>query len=261
MAKEPRIPRCGRLLRQARRRYGLGQRSLAARAGTTQAAISRIERDEVSPSLTTVNRLFEAMGETLIVGSTSLDAPPPGGGNATVRELRGEYERSTPEQRLAQAAELSRIQTKLAAGTLLKPDRLVHTLVKHEVEFIVVGAFAVAAHGHPRGTGAIDICPDPNEANLRRLAGALRELEAESMDAGGNWTLKTRYGRLDVMQYLEGLDHGYADLAPHAEERDFVGRSVRFCSYEDLLRMKEATGRDQDLIDIRSLRAARGELG
>lgn len=159
----------------------------------------------------------------------------------------------------------------------LKPDRLLDTLFDHEVGFIVIGGFAVAAHGHPRGTKDIDICPNPEDANLHRLATALEELDAESLaaeelpefeltpdfaglSAGGNWTLKTRYGRLDVMQHLEGFDQGYADLAPHTEERNFLGHRVRFCGYEDLLRMKEAAGRDQDLIDIRNLKAARGEL-
>jgi transcriptional regulator with XRE-family HTH domain len=53
------------LIKQARQRHGLTQRSLALRAGTDQAAISRIERGEVSPTVETVERLLAAMGETL----------------------------------------------------------------------------------------------------------------------------------------------------------------------------------------------------
>lgn len=108
--------RWGRLLRQARLCHGLDQGELAQRAGTTQAAISRIERGLVSPSLNTLDRLFEAMGEALLITSTSIDEPPPGGGNVSIRELRADYERLTPEQRLEQAAELSKVQTELAAG-------------------------------------------------------------------------------------------------------------------------------------------------
>jgi hypothetical protein len=160
----------------------------------------------------------------------------------------------------------------------LKPDQLVGVLLDHEIEFIIVGGFAVAAHGHPRGTRDIDICPSPDRENLRRLAAALEDLGAQPLDleefqgeldhgpdleglaTGGNWRLATRLGQLDVMQSLNGIDGGYADLDPQAEERDFLGHRVRFCSYEDLIKMKEATGRDQDLIDVRDLRAARGEL-
>lgn len=62
---------------------------------------------------------------------------------------------------------------------------------------------------------------------------------------------------------FEGGNEGegaYRDLAPHAIERTFLGHRVRFCSYEDLLRMKRAAGRAQDSVDIESLKAARREL-
>lgn len=55
----------GSLLKETRKRHGISQRSLALRAGTDQAAISRIERGEVSPTLETVERLLAAMGERL----------------------------------------------------------------------------------------------------------------------------------------------------------------------------------------------------
>lgn len=53
------------LIRSSRKRHGISQRSLALRAGTDQAAISRIERGEISPSVETVERLLAAMGERL----------------------------------------------------------------------------------------------------------------------------------------------------------------------------------------------------
>jgi transcriptional regulator with XRE-family HTH domain len=111
----PRI-RCGALLREARLRHGIDQAELARRAGTGQPAISRIERDVVSPTLETLNRLLEAMGETLTVQTLDLDAPAPGGSNQSIAELRADYRDLTPEERLAQAAHLSEIGTELAAG-------------------------------------------------------------------------------------------------------------------------------------------------
>jgi transcriptional regulator with XRE-family HTH domain len=60
------------LLRQARERHGLSQRELAARAATDQAAVSRIERGEVSPRVETVERLLAAMGERLWLGLAPL---------------------------------------------------------------------------------------------------------------------------------------------------------------------------------------------
>jgi transcriptional regulator with XRE-family HTH domain len=116
MEGAPRI-KCGALVREARRRHGLDQKELARRAGTEQPAISRIERDAVSPSLATLNRLFEAMGETLVAAPMPLRGPVPGGGNQSIAELRSDYRDLTPEERLAQAAQLSEIATELAAGS------------------------------------------------------------------------------------------------------------------------------------------------
>lgn len=55
----------GQLLREARRRHGVSQTRLAIRAGTTQSAISRIERDRVSPSVETLRELLHLLGEDL----------------------------------------------------------------------------------------------------------------------------------------------------------------------------------------------------
>ena len=106
---------CGGLLREARLRHELGQAELARRAGTAQPAISRIERNAISPTVETLNRLLEAMGETLSLSSLDLSAPVPGGGNQSLAELRADFRDLTPEQRLSQAAQLSEIATELAA--------------------------------------------------------------------------------------------------------------------------------------------------
>ena len=100
----------------------------------------------------------------------------------------------------------------------LRPEPLLATLASHRVDFVIVGGYAVAAHGFVRATKDIDICPNPARANLLRLADALAELEAkaigldefegefdlkpdlEGLKMGGNWTLITKHGRLDVMQ-------------------------------------------------------------
>ncbi len=63
----------GSLLRQVRRRHGLTQRQLAARARTSQAAISRIERELVSPSVATLAELIDLMGEELTLNATAID--------------------------------------------------------------------------------------------------------------------------------------------------------------------------------------------
>jgi transcriptional regulator with XRE-family HTH domain len=63
----------GELLRTVRRRHGLSQAQLAARARTSQAAISRIERGQVSPSVATLTTLLDLIGEELALDATPID--------------------------------------------------------------------------------------------------------------------------------------------------------------------------------------------
>ncbi len=114
MADAARTVRCGTLVREARRRHGLGQAELARRLETSQPAISRIEHDQISPTVETVERILNAMGETLHVTTLPLGGPAPGGSNQSIAELRVDY-RLSPEERLTQAAKLSEVATELAA--------------------------------------------------------------------------------------------------------------------------------------------------
>jgi transcriptional regulator with XRE-family HTH domain len=109
-------PKCGRFIAEIRRKHGLTQTALAERAGMTQANLSRIERDGVSPSLSTLSRLLEAMGEALTIGATPLSQRPTSGGNATIRELRSDFDQLTPGQRVEQASLLSNAASELAAS-------------------------------------------------------------------------------------------------------------------------------------------------
>lgn len=63
----------GELLRTTRRRHGLTQKQLAIRARTSQAAVSRIERDLVSPSVSTLAELLRLMNEELVLDAREVD--------------------------------------------------------------------------------------------------------------------------------------------------------------------------------------------
>jgi hypothetical protein len=153
------------------------------------------------------------------------------------------------------------------------------TLVKHEVDFVVIGVIAVARHGFVRATKDVDIVPAPTGANLTKLVAALHELEAEplalqdsrrdelpleltvaTLALGGNWDLSTKRGRLDVMQYVEGaleIPQDYDRLRRGAVVSHLEVGAVAIVGYEDLLDLKQLASRDVDLIDIRALREAR----
>jgi len=86
-------PTPGRLLREARRRHGVSQARLAARASTTQSAISRIERDQVSPSVETLGSLLHLVGEDLVLSAAPRDA-------GIDRSLIRERFKTTPAERV-----------------------------------------------------------------------------------------------------------------------------------------------------------------
>jgi hypothetical protein len=62
-----------------------------------------------------------------------------------------------------------------------EPGPLIERLVDAGVEFVIVGGFAVIAHGYVRATKDLDIVPAPTRGNYERLAALLRELEAEQI--------------------------------------------------------------------------------
>jgi predicted nucleotidyltransferase len=157
----------------------------------------------------------------------------------------------------------------------LDPLPLLRFLHEQQVEHVVIGGFAVNAHGFIRVTKDLDIVPNARIENLQRLAVALRDLDAtvletedfrseelpidplraEDLAQGGNVCLTTRLGRLDVMQWISGIDVDelYAELEPKALTGDLDGVTVRVCGLEHLRTMKRAAGRPQDLEDLARL--------
>jgi len=100
----------GELLRTARRRHYVTQKQLAARARTSQAAISRIERDAVSPTVETLARLLDLLGEEL-----ALDMKPLDWGH-DVALVRTKLDR-TAAQRVADNVAFARFVRSVRAGS------------------------------------------------------------------------------------------------------------------------------------------------
>ena len=145
-------------------------------------------------------------------------------------------------------------------------------LVRHDVQFVLIGGVAGNIHGSPIPTRDVDVTPDASAENLERAAAALRDLDARlrvddesrgvPFDVSGAslrkapvWTLRTDLGDLDLVIEPAGT-HGYADLKRDASEFDLGdGIRVQVASVADLIRMKEASGRAKDQSGLPALRA------
>ena len=146
------------------------------------------------------------------------------------------------------------------------------------VEFLIIGGVAVGFHGYVRATKDVDIVPAPDPENLEKLARVLTALDAEiegaeefedqelpnpldpeALALGGNWVLRTRLGRFDVMQWI-GEDALWEKLSPSAIQVDIGDLTVKVVSYDGLVALKEDAGRPEDLLDLQRLREARGDL-
>lgn len=152
----------------------------------------------------------------------------------------------------------------------LDPERIVRVLAKHRVRYVLIGALAARLQGFPRLTADADITPARQEDDLRRLAAALRELEArvytegvpeglpfdcsaETLGRAALWNLVTSAGRVDVA-FLPAGTEGYEDLARSAIRFEVFGAELLAASLADIIRSKEAADRPQDRQDVVVLR-------
>jgi hypothetical protein len=151
----------------------------------------------------------------------------------------------------------------------LEPARVFAALDRHGVDYLTIGAFAVIAHGYVRATADIDLIARQDRDNLERLAAVFTELGArlrgvdahlleidptdpEVLASGASFTLDTDAGPVDYLNDVPGAGE-YTDLRSRAVQTTAAGVAVRVVGLDDLIRMKRASGRPQDLRDIANL--------
>lgn len=143
----------------------------------------------------------------------------------------------------------------------LDAPAILEVLFRQGVAFVLIGGYAGVAHGSPIPTQDVDVVPHNDKANLTRLSAALTELEAKvrnddeeplpfahdatSLASAVFWNLTTKHGDLDITFTPIGTS-GYGDLLREAISISLNGHTVQIASLGDIIRSKEAAGRDKD---------------
>ncbi len=154
------------------------------------------------------------------------------------------------------------------------PLKMLDVLGRHDVQFVMIGGLAGRLWGSPSVTNDMDVCYARDYANLAKLAEALQELGARlrgvveevpfllderTLAAGDHFTFVTDAGNLDCLGTPAGTK-GYDDLTRTAEELEIGDHTVEVAAIEDLIRMKLASGRPRDRIEVEILGAVREEV-
>src|SRR5690606_20316768 len=149
----------------------------------------------------------------------------------------------------------------------LNPDfiDLLLELDRCQAEFVIVGGYAVAVHGHPRATKDLDIFVRRSAENAARVFEALASFgaplaafavkEEDFVKPGGILQLGIAPARIDIINTIDGIDFDEA-----IQERLFIdlqGHEIPVIGLEALIKNKTSSARPQDLADVAALTTKR----
>ena len=143
-------------------------------------------------------------------------------------------------------------------------DKLLEPLVRHGVEFVLIGGMAGIAQGSTYPSYDLDVVYARNRANIARLVAVLEEigvrlrgapddlpfqLDARTIENGANFTFVTPYGDFDILADAAGMP-AFDDLLAAATTREVWGIPVRVASIDHLIAMKRAANRVKDKLMV-----------
>ena len=136
---------------------------------------------------------------------------------------------------------------------------MLQSLQAEGVKFMLVGGYAMAAHGHPRSTLDIDfwVMASPENAKaimraLKRFGAPLRNVcESDFKTEGTILQIGVVPRRIDIITKIDGVS--FVDAWPRAVPVELDGCHISVISLEDLLANKSASGRLKDLADVATL--------
>ena len=136
----------------------------------------------------------------------------------------------------------------------------------HAVKYLIVGGYAFGVHAEPRATKDLDLFIRPDKENSQAIFRALAQYgaplgglsPADFMD-GTVFQIGQPPARVDILQHIDGISF---DEAWENRIEGLVDGEIRaiVISKDDLIQNKLASGREQDILDVKKLRAAALEL-
>ncbi|HMB92064.1 MAG TPA: hypothetical protein VKP65_14525 [Rhodothermales bacterium] len=142
---------------------------------------------------------------------------------------------------------------------MLNPDYrdILSIFAEEQVEYLLVGAYALAAYGHPRATGDIDLWIRPDRENAERVMQALSRFGAplaevatrDFSEPGIVFQIGIVPRRIDLLTMIDGVAD-FADAWQRRKEIEIEGIKVPVLSRTHLKQNKRATGRPQDQADL-----------
>lgn len=136
----------------------------------------------------------------------------------------------------------------------------IELLNKNEVEYMVIGAHALAFHGRPRHTGDLDIWINPANENAEKMLEVIAEFGFASLGLKKedflNDNCVTQLGypplRIDILNAISGVQ--FEEAFNNKINADVDGLLINFINVDDFIANKQASGRKKDLGDIEALK-------
>lgn len=142
---------------------------------------------------------------------------------------------------------------------------LLRCLNETGARYLIVGAYAVIYHTEPRYTKDLDIWTEPTPENATKVWEALAKFGAPLTDLTVAdlcnpdvvFQMGIEPNRIDIVLDVTGID--FAEAWANRVSTTYADQKVFVLSYEHTLRAKKAAGREQDLLDVHRLEAAKKE--
>lgn len=144
---------------------------------------------------------------------------------------------------------------------MFNPDfkEFVQLLIKNQVEYLIVGGYAVSIHGYPRYTGDLDIWINSTDSNAQKVLSCIKEFGFSSSELTESDFTK-KYGiiqlgyppvRIDIINNVDGVN--FEECFQKKSIIEVENLQVNFISLEDLITNKKTTARPRDIDDVENL--------